>query len=111
MRMSVSNSSSVEEAILPGDIFRLERSITERLDPVELAAGWRAIDELHPNLHTQIKVGAKTDLGSVRENNEDKFDLLEPQESGVLATKGRLYGVADGMGGHSAGQIASELAL
>ena len=29
----------------------------------------------------------------------------------VLATRGRFYAVADGMGGHQAGQIASELAL
>ncbi len=89
----------------------MERSITERIDPAELAAGWKAMDELHPLMHVRVRVGAKTDLGSVRENNEDKYDLLEPEEPGVLATKGRLYGVADGMGGHSAGQIASELAL
>ena len=29
----------------------------------------------------------------------------------VLATRGRVYAVADGMGGHQAGQIAAELAL
>jgi PPM family protein phosphatase len=86
-------------------------SITQQLDPAELVAGWKAMDELQPKLHARMSIGAKTDLGCVRENNEDKYDLLEPREPGTLASKGRLYGVADGMGGHSAGQIASELAL
>ncbi len=84
---------------------------TDRLHADELAAGWADYDQKAPDLHVTVRVGFKTDLGSIRENNEDKFDLIEPADSGFLATKGRLYGVADGMGGHSAGQIASELAL
>ena len=84
---------------------------TDRLDPAELAAGWADLENLRPLQHVALAVAAKTDLGCVRENNEDKFDLLDPREPGMLAAKGRLYGVADGMGGHSAGQIASELAL
>jgi protein phosphatase len=84
---------------------------TDRLHADELAAGWADYDQKAPDLHATVRVGFKTDLGSIRENNEDKFDLIEPTDSGFLATKGRLYGVADGMGGHSAGQIASELAL
>jgi protein phosphatase len=47
----------------------------------------------------------------IRDNNEDKFDLVEPYDPLMLASKGCFFGVADGMGGHSAGQIASELAL
>ena len=64
-----------------------------------------------PGLHAYIAFGAKTDLGQVRENNEDKFDYFEPDEPQMLGAKGRAYAVADGMGGHSAGQIAAELAL
>lgn len=88
-----------------------QEQITDRLDADELAAGWAEFEGRRPVKHAVLSVGAKTDLGSVRENNEDKYDMLEPHEPGILAVKGRLYGVADGMGGHSAGQIASELAL
>jgi protein phosphatase len=95
----ISNRSSAQE------------QTTDRLDADELAAGWAEFEDRRPEKHTVLSFGAKTDLGSVRENNEDKYDLLEPHQPGILATKGRFYGVADGMGGHSAGQIASELAL
>lgn len=58
-----------------------------------------------------VTFGAVTDLGRVRENNEDKFDFVEPEDKEVLLRRGRLYAVADGMGGHAAGQIAAEMAL
>lgn len=86
------------------------RDVTARLDRDELHEGWAELGKT-PRLITTVKLGAKTDLGRVRENNEDKFDFFEPEDPAVLATKGAFYAVADGMGGHSAGQIASELAL
>src|SRR5262249_44631572 len=64
-----------------------------------------------PRIMAVVKFAAKTDLGRIRENNEDKFDSYEPEDLTVLAARGSLYAVADGMGGHAAGQIASELAL
>lgn len=88
-----------------------DREITAPLDSAALRAGWAAKGEERPRLHARLAVGARTDMGRVRENNEDKFEFLEPDEPAVLATKGRFYAVADGMGGHQAGQIASELAL
>ena len=83
---------------------------TARLDRAELTEGWAEVGRV-PRLLATIKFGAKTDLGRVRDNNEDKFDFFEPEDLSVLATKGSFYAVADGMGGHSAGQIACELAL
>ena len=76
----------------------------------ELAEGWAEMGRT-PRVVAALKMGAKTDLGRIRENNEDKFDFFEPEDPAVLATKGAFYAVADGMGGHSAGQIACELAL
>jgi serine/threonine protein phosphatase PrpC len=56
----------------------------------------------------RITVGALTDVGQVRDHNEDALGYYQPREREVLAQKGRLYLVADGMGGHVAGEVASE---
>lgn len=73
-----------------------------------------AVQELAPRppLRTRVKVsvGAKTDLGRVRENNEDKHEFFIPSTDEELAWRGMVFVVCDGMGGHEAGQIASELA-
>ncbi len=44
--------------------------------------------------------GSRTDIGCVREHNEDSLVVSPP-----------LYAVADGMGGHAAGEVASEIAV
>ena len=48
----------------------------------------------------RTRVGATTDIGQVREGNEDAILIIDP-----------LYAVADGMGGHRGGEVASNLAL
>ncbi|MEP6758150.1 MAG: Stp1/IreP family PP2C-type Ser/Thr phosphatase [Actinomycetota bacterium] len=48
----------------------------------------------------RIAAGVATDVGRVRQGNEDAF-VVEPP----------LYAVADGMGGARAGEVASQLAL
>lgn len=58
----------------------------------------------------RVTVACKTDLGRVRENNEDKFEYFLPEDERTLASRGLVFVLCDGMGGHAAGQIASELA-
>lgn len=58
----------------------------------------------------KASVACKSDLGRVREHNEDKFEFYVPEEPAIQAARGSVFVVCDGMGGHAAGQIASELA-
>lgn len=88
-----------------------EREITAKFNTEELLRGWEERAERATGITVVSLLGAKTDLGRIRDNNEDKFEFYQPDDPGTLAVKGSFYAVADGMGGHAAGQIASELAL
>lgn len=59
----------------------------------------------------KFQFGCKTDIGRIRDNNEDKYEFYIPEKPNELASRGSAFVVCDGMGGHEAGQIASELAL
>ncbi len=84
---------------------------TAKFDRAELVQGWNAYTERTPEVVPVLKYSARTDMGRVRENNEDKFDFYDPEEPAILAARGSLFAVADGMGGAQAGQIASEMLL
>ncbi len=58
-----------------------------------------------------IQTGVKTDPGRQRWHNEDYFGLPQNLPANIVAQKGRLWIVADGMGGHKAGEVASQLAV
>jgi protein phosphatase len=58
----------------------------------------------------EIDASVQTDKGCVREINEDSGRMVRPADPALLATKGTLVVVADGMGGHSAGEVASQMA-
>jgi serine/threonine protein phosphatase PrpC len=56
-------------------------------------------------------IGAmRTDPGLARELNEDTVAWVTPQDKAIADSRGSLALVADGMGGHAAGEIASTLA-
>lgn len=58
-----------------------------------------------------IAVAALSHPGRVRERNEDAFLVFEGAPEEAHSGAWQLIAVADGVGGHSAGDIASELAL
>jgi serine/threonine protein phosphatase PrpC len=59
----------------------------------------------------KLEVATITDTGQIRPNNEDAYGYFEPANDTERAEMGWLFVVADGMGGHRGGEIASDLAV
>lgn len=53
-----------------------------------------------------MKLVGTSDVGMLREINQDSFLMLENKEKEIIA-----FGVADGLGGHNAGELASALCM
>jgi len=65
-----------------------------------------------------VQVVGRTDVGLVREHNEDNFLLADlatgsrdPSTFQAVCNAGLVLGVCDGMGGAAAGEIASQMAV
>lgn len=61
--------------------------------------------------NSKLLVVVKTDLGNVRKNNEDSGTFVKISDENIIRKKGYLLLVADGMGGHNAGEVASKIAM
>jgi serine/threonine protein phosphatase PrpC len=78
---------------------------------------WPTIDEFKSELIAvgstiRLRAAAMTDVGRVREHNEDSLLAVEYiRDSMIEPAQSHLYVVADGMGGAEAGEMASAIAV
>jgi PPM family protein phosphatase len=94
--------------------------VTQPQTPVPNAAS-SGETEGSPSGDVRVKLFARTDVGQVREHNEDNFlvadltrrsrGLLEANRATTIGHQGAVFAVCDGMGGAAAGEIASQLAV
>ena len=58
-----------------------------------------------------LKHASVSDLGMRRNNNQDSYAVVVTSDVATWANRGHLLMVADGMGAHAAGELASKLAV
>ena len=72
----------------------------------------QSLPATNPEIPALRIVGAAlTDAGAVRPANEDSVSLVVPDSTSALLRRGVLAVVADGMGGHEGGEVASGIAV
>lgn len=69
------------------------------------------LDALFLTAPLRLQIAQDTDTGRVRSINEDNLLTVLPENPDILKNKGALFVVADGMGGHTRGSRASQLAV
>lgn len=63
------------------------------------------------NWSDYLQVASLSDVGMRRKNNQDNFSVSLANSLENYQRKGHLFVVADGMGAHAAGELASKLAI
>jgi serine/threonine protein phosphatase PrpC len=92
-------------------LFGSNPKVSEQVPPVEAVEnGLQTQPHDHRNSH--LTVGYSQSVGLQRDHNEDAlFTLTTSLNSGEGIMELGLYIIADGMGGHQHGEIASEVAI
>jgi protein phosphatase len=110
------------EAAAPAAAPDLEDAPTEvvvKEEPAAVQPDAPAAEPEHREIY--VRVFGRTDVGQVREHNEDNFlvadlskasrGLMETDRRQLVGERGTLLAVCDGMGGAAAGEVASQLAV
>ena len=58
----------------------------------------------------KVQYASLSDVGMRRQNNEDSYAIQVSQSEEEYLRRGHLFLVADGMGGHAVGELASQIA-
>ncbi len=69
------------------------------------------MSESLPNWDAYLQIASLSDVGMRRSNNQDNLTISLASTIEAWQRKGHLFIVADGMGGHAAGELASKLAV
>jgi serine/threonine protein phosphatase PrpC len=76
-----------------------------------LPSSWKRTPPDRPMRWEQpVRFAALSDLGLRRQNNEDAATVRIAPDRDVFRRRGHLFVVADGMGGHAVGELASRIA-
>jgi serine/threonine protein phosphatase PrpC len=95
------------EHILQGSVFtRFKQTFLKQVDRSPDASR-----RYQPFQGYRLNVAQRTDVGRHRSHNEDNVAYIVPKDAILQSKKGALFIVADGMGGHAAGEVASEMAV
>jgi PPM family protein phosphatase len=110
---------TAESAPGPSDASAEGEPVAAVKAPIEEALVDR--DKTKGPLDLKVQLFARSDVGQVREHNEDNFlvsdltrrsrGLLEANRFSQIGMHGSLFAVCDGMGGAAAGEVASQLAV
>ena len=69
------------------------------------------MDQREFNWNDDLQCVAATDIGMRRSNNQDSYTVVLSESLEAWTQRGHLLIVADGMGAHAAGELASKLAV